>query len=386
MTENLRTQVLVVEDEEALLKVMKEVLRRAGFDVDAVASGEAAVRLLDQKRFDCVLSDIAMPGVSGLDLLRTVRARDLDVPVVLITGEPTQQTAAEAVDLGAFQYVMKPVEPPALARLVAKAGRLGRMARYKRESLEIVGETSKLAADRAGLESAFARARESLWVAYQPIVHSSDGRLFAYEALVRASEPALPHPGALFDAAERLNQLVDLGRQIRRRSVSPMDAAPDGTLLFVNLHTRELLDEELFSPSAALSRIAGRVVLEITERASLDDVTDVGSRVAALRRLGFRIAVDDLGAGYAGLTSFANLEPEIAKLDMSLIRGLDASPKKRKIVESMTRLCRDMGILVVAEGVETMAERDTLREIGCDLLQGYLFAKPGKPFPEPAWV
>ena len=111
----------------------------------------------------------------------------------------------------------------------------------------------------------------------------------------------------------------------------------------------------------------------------------LAARVAKLRKIGFRIAIDDLGAGYAGLTSFANLEPEIAKLDMSLVRNVDTVPKRRKIIESMARLCKEMGILVVAEGVETVAERDVLIECGCDLLQGYLFSKPAKAFPEPRW-
>src|SRR5689334_16942148 len=140
MTENLRTRVLVVDDEQPVLKCTKEVLVRAGFDVDAVASGSAAVRLLDDKQFDCVVSDIIMPGMSGIDLLRVIRSQDLDVPVVLITGAPTQQSAAQAVEHGAFKYVMKPLEPPTLTRLVAKAARLGRMARFKRESLEVIGE------------------------------------------------------------------------------------------------------------------------------------------------------------------------------------------------------------------------------------------------------
>src|SRR5690606_34708408 len=117
-----------------------------------------------------------------------------------------------------------------------------------------------------------------------------------------------PHPGAVLDAAERLNLLDVLGRTIRARSAGPMQQAPDGTVLFVNLHTTDLLDPALTSPDAPLSKIAKHVVLEITERASLDAVKDVRSRVAALREMGFRIAIDDLGAGYAGLTSFALLE------------------------------------------------------------------------------
>jgi EAL domain-containing protein (putative c-di-GMP-specific phosphodiesterase class I) len=149
----------------------------------------------------------------------------------------------------------------------------------------------------------------------------------------------------------------------------------------VNLHTSDLLDPDLRSPDAALSRIAKRVVLEITERASLDKVKDLRPRIAALREMGFRIAVDDLGAGYAGLTTFALLEPEIVKLDMTLVRDIHKSATKQKLVKSMSDLCKDMGMLVVGEGVETLEERDALVVLGCDLVQGYFFAKPGKPFP-----
>jgi len=148
----------------------------------------------------------------------------------------------------------------------------------------------------------------------------------------------------------------------------------------VNLHSHDLLDEELFSPDAPLSRIAKRVVLEITERASLDEVKDLRARTNRLRGLGFRLAVDDLGAGYAGLTSFAQLEPEVVKLDMSLVRDVHLEPTKRKLITSMAQLCRDLGMTVLAEGVETKEERDVLSEIGCDLLQGYFFGKPVKGF------
>ena len=107
--------------------------------------------------------------------------------------------------------------------------------------------------------------------------------------------------------------------------------------------------------------------------------------VGALREMGFRIAVDDLGAGYAGLTSFTLLEPEIVKLDMTLVRDVHKNSTKQKVIRSMTALSQDMGMTVVAEGVETPEERDTLLDLDCDLLQGFLFARPGKPFPEVKW-
>jgi EAL domain-containing protein (putative c-di-GMP-specific phosphodiesterase class I) len=100
-----------------------------------------------------------------------------------------------------------------------------------------------------------------------------------------------------------------------------------------------------------------------------------------LRNLGFRIAVDDLGAGYAGLSSFSQLEPDFVKLDMSLVRGIDASSSKSSLVRSMVHVCtQELGMRVVCEGVETKAERDTLEGLGADLLQGYLFGKPERGF------
>jgi len=161
--------------------------------------------------------------------------------------------------------------------------------------------------------------------------------------------------------------------------------APGHLKFFVNLHAADLNDDELFDAATPLARIADRVVLEITERASLEIVKNVDQRMKKLKDLGFVIAIDDLGSGYAGLTSFAQLDPALAKLDMSLIRGIDAQPRKQTIVRSMCTLCKELGILVVAEGVEKPGERDTLATLGCDLLQGYLFARPERGLPPPVF-
>ncbi|HEY1585863.1 MAG TPA: EAL domain-containing protein, partial [Polyangia bacterium] len=123
-------------------------------------------------------------------------------------------------------------------------------------------------------------------------------------------------------------------------------------------------------------RHARRVVLEVTERAGIDAIPELAHRLSRLRGLGYRVAIDDLGEGYAGLTSLARVAPEFVKLDMSLVRGIDASPAQQKIVASTMQLCRALGSEIIAEGVETAAERDALVTIGLDLLQGYLIARP----------
>jgi EAL domain-containing protein (putative c-di-GMP-specific phosphodiesterase class I) len=319
--------------------------------------------------------------MSGIELLGIVRAYDLDVPVILLTGEPTVETAAEAVSLGALQYLSKPAPNDVLIKAVERASKLHQMAQMKRDALRLSGAEDALAGDRAGLQTRFESALGSMWIAFQPIVDAKRRTIFGYEALMRTKEPSLPHPGAVLGAAERLDRLVDLGRRVRSLTAEAFERAPPGALLFVNLHTRDLLDGELYESSAPLARFADRVVLEITERATIDDVKDIQARVSVLRYNGYRIAIDDLGAGYAGLSSFAALEPEIVKLDMSLVRNVHQSDVRQRLIASMTSLCKEMGMKVVAEGVETTEERACVLGVGCDLLQGYLFAKPGPPFP-----
>jgi EAL domain-containing protein (putative c-di-GMP-specific phosphodiesterase class I) len=380
-----RARVLLAEDDEHIRRPLGRSLAAVGYEVVMVENGREALAQVREAPFDVIVSDIVMPELDGIQLLRAIRERDADVPVVLVTGAPDVATAMQAVRLGALLYLTKPVDLEEMKHVVARAVRLRRIARLKQEALMLLGEGGLGVSDRLGLEAGFDRVLDSLWMAFQPVLRTVDGSLFGYEALLRSNERSLPHAGAILDAAERLGRTGELGRAIRSAVVPPLAQADPNALLFVNLHARDLLDEALFSPDAALSRVADRVVLEITERAALDDVDDVRVKIARLRKMGFRIAVDDLGAGYAGLTSFATLEPELVKLDMSLVRGIDQSSTKQKLVRSVTSLCKELGMMVVGEGVETSAERDTLIDSGCDLLQGYLFAKPGPAFPSFNW-
>jgi EAL domain-containing protein (putative c-di-GMP-specific phosphodiesterase class I) len=380
--ESSPSRVLVVDDDLSVLRVVARVLRSAGLIVTEAHDGRDAVRMLKTQQFDAVLTDVSMPEVDGIELLRAVRATDLELSVLLMTGAPDIASAAEAVRHGACEYISKPFLPSAVERSVRRAVDLSRLARAKREAMRLLGSHQPEAGDRAGLAVTFDHALETLWMAYQPIVDASTSRLFGYEALLRSKEPALPHPGAVLAAAERLGRLDEVGRAVRSKAPEPIPSAPPDSLLFINLHASDLADATLVLHSTPLSSIASRVVLEVTERASLDGVPNVRARVAQLREMGFRIAVDDLGAGYAGLTSFAQLEPEFVKLDMSLIRDVHRNQVKQKLVRSMTTLCKDMGITVVAEGIEVQEERDSVVDLGCDLLQGYLLAKPGPAFPD----
>ena len=219
---------------------------------------------------------------------------------------------------------------------------------------------------------------------FQPIVHAGTRARFGYEALMRATDKSLPHPGAILDAAERLERIPALGRAVRAAIAKVITAAPaERGMFFVNLHLLDLFDKQLTSPFAPLSKVASHVVLEITERTSLEGQLDLRYRVAELRDLGFKVAIDDLGGGHARMGTFSPLDTDFVKLDMSLVRDVDKHPMKQRLIRSITELCRQQGTRVIGEGVETEAEAKVLVDLGCDLLQGYLIAKPMLPFADP---
>jgi EAL domain-containing protein (putative c-di-GMP-specific phosphodiesterase class I)/CheY-like chemotaxis protein len=388
-------RLLLVDDDPAILRAYGNVLARHGATVETASNGREADERVKADAFDVIVSDISMPQMTGIEFIKAVRAHDLDVPVILMTGgtgplEFDLATAIRAVEYGAFRYLSKPVMDQELWESVLSAARLHKMAKLKHEALELPGGTLSSRSrgrlgERAALEARFSAGMRLMWMAFQPIVGCQGRLVFGYEALLRSDEPLMKSPADILDAAERLGRLHELGRAVRDRVAAAAPEAPPGTKLFVNLHSADLNDEALYSADAPLSKIASRVVLEVTERASLYGVEGISARVARLKALGFEIAIDDLGAGYAGLTSFTQLEPQVAKLDMSLVRGVDTDPRRQSIVRSMKNLCDELGMLVVAEGVETPAERGMLESLGCNLLQGYLFGRPERGFEAPRW-
>lgn len=373
--------VLVVDDDPIVSRVMLTMLKAAGIGAESVSGGRDALARIQQQQFDVIVSDVDMPGGGGLELLRAVRAIDLDLPIILVTGVPDVRSAAKALEYGAFRYLMKPIDFASLIDNVRKAARGHALAVLRRQAVSASGQDAQQAGDLAGLEAQFAGAHESLWMAYQPIMGARSGALFGVEALMRSEEKSLPHPGAVLDAATRLGKLRDLGRKVRRIATDAAARGPAGMFLFVNLHPDDLADDDLIDPDAALTKVASHVVLEITERSSLPSTPALQARLAELRELGYRLAIDDIGAGYSGLTTFADVTPEVVKIDMSLVRNVHQSVIRQRTIRSLCSLCHETGTLVVGEGVETAEERDCLLELGCDLFQGYLFGRPARDLP-----
>lgn len=370
-------RILVVDDEPDLLRFYGRALAKRGREIELVNSGQLALEQLQKKVWDAIVSDIRMPGIDGMQLLAAVREVDKDVSVILVTGSPTIETATRAFDHAAFRYLTKPLAMETLCTTVDSAIEHTAAARHSRQ----IQTSAKTRLDvQTGLRVRYEGAVQKLWMAYQPVIRWSTQRVMAWEALLRTREETMRNPFVFLSAADALGETRSLSRAVRAAVAA--QGAPAGQLLFVNLVPADLADEELHSPDSPLTKYASQVVLEVTERASLDKLPDLARHLASLRSLGYRLALDDMGEGYAGLNSVALVEPEVMKLDMSLVRGLDTSSTRQHLVRSMLELGGKLGSLVLAEGVETTGELETLLALGCDYFQGYLFARPGPPFPE----
>lgn len=214
--------------------------------------------------------------------------------------------------------------------------------------------------------------------AFQPIVDVADGSVYSFEALVRgpAGEPA----STVLAAAATADPYA-FDEELRASAIETAARLGLVTRLNLNVLPRGLVASQtpLASTIAAAGRNgidAARLIIEVTEGELVEDVASLAARLDEYRRFGVSIAIDDFGAGHAGLTMLADLLPDVLKLDRALVHGIEGNGARQAIVRAVLQFCLDLGIDVIAEGVETVAERHWLEDAGIRLFQGYLFGRP----------
>lgn len=218
-------------------------------------------------------------------------------------------------------------------------------------------------------------------MAFQPIVNIATERVWAYEALVRGTDGA--GAGAILDRVSG-DMIYGFDQACRVRAVEMAGALftpGEDVKLSINF-----MPNAVYEPNACIRATLGaaarvgfdkrNLMFEFTENERMRDVPHVRRIIEAYRAQGFVTAIDDFGAGYAGLGLLAELNPDVIKIDMALIRGIDGSAVKRSIVAAVIALCDELGITPIAEGIETSGELAALRALGVRLCQGYLIARP----------
>jgi diguanylate cyclase (GGDEF)-like protein len=228
------------------------------------------------------------------------------------------------------------------------------------------------------------------WVSahYQPILDFRTDTILGWEALARGPEgSAFRSPVMLFQTAEELGRLFALEKLCREAAIRNVGELKDGQKLFLNIHPKTMADPA-FSPGQTLELMdkygltPDNVVFEITEQHSVQDFDLFYRTLAHYRSQGFQIAVDDAGAGYAGLTLIAELQPDYIKLDKSLIDDIHKDPVKRALVETTATFADKIGSRIIGEGIETRDQAVCLKDIGVHCGQGYFLARPAAPKPD----
>lgn len=228
-------------------------------------------------------------------------------------------------------------------------------------------------------------------MAFQPIVDVRTGTVFAYEALVRGQDGKGAGEVLAQVSAENRYAFDQLCRKTAIELASRLDMASDGANLSINF-----LPNAVYEPRACI-RVTldaamrtgfpvDRIIFEFTEDETFD-TNHLLNILRTYRAMGFKTAIDDFGAGYAGLGLLTKFQPDIVKLDMALIRDIDTDRVKRTVVRNTLNMLRDLDIEPVCEGIETAGEHDALRDLGVGLLQGYLLARPAvAALPPVSWV
>ncbi|UCE78028.1 MAG: EAL domain-containing protein [Nitrospiraceae bacterium] len=230
--------------------------------------------------------------------------------------------------------------------------------------------------------------KESIRTFFHPIVDLTNNSVIGYEALTRGpAETEYEHPYILFDVAEDTDLLFELDQLCRKKALENAKGILPGLKLFVNCLPSAVLDPKfrdtyLRDCLRDLDLNPSTIVLEVTERQAIEQYDLFMEAAQYYADMGFAIAVDDTGAGYSSLETVVELKPQYIKLDISIVREIDKNILKQELIKAIVGLSKQMRSTVIAEGVETVGELNTLKEIGIKFGQGFLFAKPGPPFPD----
>jgi EAL domain-containing protein (putative c-di-GMP-specific phosphodiesterase class I) len=367
-------RILVVDDDPLVLRSLERALLRAGYTVHTATDVKTALRWAADVTIHAALVDYGLGREDGLAILSRMREIQPSCVRVLMTGRLDFPVVVEAINQGEVVRVLrKPFETNGLLALLddafASARRMEEVA------------TAKLVAgameERRQLDECM--NRRLLRLALQPILKVSGARAMevAHEALLRPQHQTLNTPISFLGAAERHSRLADVGSSVFNLAAGVLGQLPSDQMLFVNVHPAQLSDpDRLLRDLEPLIASSSRVTLEITERRPLHDIARWDESVKGISRAGFKIAIDDLGAGYSSLTMLADLKPQFIKLDMSLVRNIENESRKQRLVQLMVTFADATNAQTIAEGVETAEESAALVDCGIHLMQGFFYGRP----------
>lgn len=376
-------RVLLADDEPGLRVALGELLsheERVEL-IGMAADAEEAIRIAEHGRPDVALVDVRMPEGGGPHAARGISRVSPGTRVIALSAYEDRANVLEMLRAGAVGYLVKGAAAEELVEGIQKVAEGGTSlstgvingvvtelaAQLRRDEIEREADEAL----RGDIERFV--SGHGVWMVFHPIVDLETRATVGLETLARfGSIPSKP-PDRWFAEATAL----ELGHQLEIRTVREalraLSRIPDATFLSVNCSHAVAATTEL---AERLDGVEHRIVLEITEHEAIEDYGALAERLAPLRERGLRVAVDDVGAGYASLRHALQLAPDMVKMDMSLTRDLDRDPARRALAAALISFANETGMTIVAEGIETAGELEALQELGVQLGQGFHLAMP----------
>jgi EAL domain-containing protein (putative c-di-GMP-specific phosphodiesterase class I)/CheY-like chemotaxis protein len=380
-----RIRVLIAEDEPGVRQALAELIASEE-SLELVAAAAHAVQAVEfalRHRPDVALVDVKMPGGGGQRAAAGIRTASPQTRVLALSAYDDRASVMAMLRAGAVGYLVKGSSPRQIVEAIqvtalgqsalsgevaagviqALAGQLKRdeeQARHHGEQVKAIGRVL---------------GGKGLAIAFQPLADLQTGAIVGLEALARFDLERWRAPEVAFREAGQVGLLVDLELAAIRAALGHIEELPADAFLSINLSPATAMSERFMD--TILTTPADRVVIEITEHAQVDDYAALNEALAMLREHRVRLAIDDAGAGFASLQHIIRLSPDFIKLDIALTRGIDEAPVRRALATALISFASEIGAAIIAEGIETQGEFDTLRALGVPFGQGFYLAPPG---------
>jgi EAL domain-containing protein (putative c-di-GMP-specific phosphodiesterase class I)/AmiR/NasT family two-component response regulator len=378
-------RVLVVEDSAVQRNYLVGLLRQLGFgEIMEAGDGNEALQVLESVQGEpmfLVLTDLEMPGMDGIELTCQLRERNLTENLIVVSArdprllEIIESMGCEDASIGLLGTLLKPVQIEPLTQLLSRAGHA---AAVRSPGPQVALATLE--------ELAQALERKEFLPYFQPKVAMQSGQLKGVEALARWQHPqrGLLSPAYFIDALEGTPLMADftlaIVQQVLQRILGWQQAGLPPLTVSINLSADNLSERGFIDRLTALVLQSGvapaTLVWEVTETSVMRQLSQALTNMGRLRLMGFGLAMDDFGIGYSSMQQFARCPFTELKIDRAFVNGAAQWPNRQVVLKSALDLGQSLGVATVAEGVETVEDWKLLRDLGCDMAQGYLLAKP----------
>jgi len=377
-------RVLIADDEAVLRTALADLVTSDdGLElVGAARDADEAIAMAEATSPDVALVDVRMPAGGGLRVAEELHRRAPNTRVIAHTAVDDRATVVRMLRSGAVGYLVKGT-PPADILVAIRGASRGQptvspdvmsglvkdlSAQLEREEVATTTRLERVERITRAIEG------EGRSLVFQPIVELATARLVGVEALSRFDgDPDWPVHRWFAEAADA-GMGVELELACNRDALEVLERLPEDVYLSMNASHRTAGSDGLLELLDDVE--AARIVVEITEHERVEDYDELARALGRIRERGARIAIDDAGTGFASLRHLLLIDPEIIKLDVSLTRGIDTDARKRALAAALTSFAEEIDKTVVAEGVETPAEQQTLRDLGVRFGQGYYLGRP----------